>query len=96
MEPVRQRQGRDKVKNTKAFNLFKRLVEFKEEALRFMADFTISFDNNGSAQGIRNGKVEQKISGVLEAIKERNGIAGFEVMFHQRGNRGRMFLKPCL
>ena len=69
MERVRQRQGRDKVKNTKAFNLFKGLVEFKGETLRFMTDLTIPFDNNGSEQDIRNGKVKQKISGCIRSKK---------------------------
>ncbi len=67
MERVRQRLGRDKVKNTKAFNLFKRLVEYKDETLRFMTDLNIPFDNNGSEQDIRNGKVKQKISGCIRS-----------------------------
>ena len=66
MERIRQRQGRDKVKNTKAFNLFKRLVEFKEETLRFMTNLNIPFDNNGSEQDIRNGKVKQKNIGLYQ------------------------------
>lgn len=69
MERVRQRQGRNKVKNTKAFNLFKRLVEFKDETLRFMTNLNIPFDNNGSEQDIRNGKVKQKISGCIRSRK---------------------------
>ena len=69
MERLRQRSGRDKVKNTKAFNLFKRLVEFKEETLRFMTNLNIPFDNNGSKQDIRNGKVKQKISGCIRSEK---------------------------
>ncbi len=69
MERVRQRLGRDKVKNTKAFNLFKRLVEFKEETLRFMSNLNTPFDNNGSEQDIRNGKVKQKISSCIRSEK---------------------------
>ena len=38
MEKQRQVLGRKKVRNTKAYNLFKRLIEFKVETLRFMSD----------------------------------------------------------
>ena len=58
LERVRQRRGCDKVKNTEAFNLFRRLVKCKEEALRFKINFDIPLDNNGSEQDIRNGKVK--------------------------------------
>lgn len=95
MERVRRRLGLAKIKNTKAFNLFKRLVEFKEKTLRFMTNFNIPFDNNGSEQDIRNGKVKQKISGCIRSKKGAKGIAGCEVISHQRESRGRMFLKLC-
>ena len=39
MEKQRQVLGRKKVRNTKAYNLFKRLIEFKVETLRFMSTF---------------------------------------------------------
>ncbi len=69
MELSREKLGLDKVKNTKAFNLFKRLVNFQEETLRFMIDFAVPFDNNGSEQDVRNGKVKQKISGSFRSEK---------------------------
>lgn len=63
MEMQRQELGRKKVKRTKAYNLFKRLIDYKEETLRFMTDFTIPFDNNGSERDARMAKLKQKISG---------------------------------
>ncbi|MFK0569995.1 IS66 family transposase [Endozoicomonas sp.] len=67
MEKQRQEIGRKKVKNTKAYNLFKRLSEFKVETLRYLSDFSIPFDNNGSERDVRMAKLKQKISGCFRS-----------------------------
>ncbi|MBO9482675.1 transposase [Salinisphaera sp. G21_0] len=55
--------GVKKIKHTKAYDLFKRLIEFKTETLRLMSDFTTPFDNDGNEQDVRMAKLKQKISG---------------------------------
>ncbi|MFK0572012.1 transposase, partial [Endozoicomonas sp.] len=60
MEKQRQEIGRKKVKNTKAYNLFKRLSEY-------LSDFSIPFDNNGSERDVRMAKLKQKISGCFRS-----------------------------
>lgn len=67
MERRRQRLGKKKVKNTKAYNLFNRLLKYQEETLRFMTDFRIPFDNNGSERDARMAKLKQKISGCFRS-----------------------------
>lgn len=55
------KQGRPK--RTKAANLVRRLDLYRDDVLRFAADFTIPFTNNLAERDLRMVKLQQKISG---------------------------------
>lgn len=54
---------RGRTKQSKAFNLLRRLREYKTEVWRFMTDPGVPFTNNLAEQALRMAKVRQKISG---------------------------------
>ena len=74
MERRRQYLNAKRVRRTKAYNLFRRLRDYQAETLRFLTDFRVPFDNNGSERDVRMGKLKAKISG---CFRSKAGAAWF-------------------
>ena len=66
---------RGRKKRTKPLNLIHRLDLEREQALGFMHDFTVPFDNNLAERDIRMTKLKLKTSGCFRSLKGADAFA---------------------
>ncbi len=63
---------RGRLKQTKDYNLWKRLSDYESDILRFLTDPDIPFTNNLGERELRMSKVQQKISGCFKSLDTSN------------------------
>lgn len=89
LKPERAPDGKPgRYRQSKAFNLLKRLREYRSEVWRFMTDPGVPFTNNLAEQALRMSKVRQKISGCFrtdEGASTFFTIRSYLATMHKQG-----------
>lgn len=79
-------KGRDK--RRPGHNLLSRLHKFKDDVLRFTADFAVPFTNNLAEQALRMMKVKMKISGAFRTLAAAHDFASLRSVVATARKRG--------
>ncbi len=69
-------------------NLLIRLHRFKDDVLRFLADFAVPFTNNLAEQALRMMKVKMKISGAFRTLAAAHDFAALRSVLATARKRG--------
>jgi transposase len=85
---------RGRLKRTRARNLLKRLIDDESDVLRFLDNPKVPFINNQGERDIRMFKVQQKISGFFDPLKELRSSVACAVICRRRASRTCLPRKP--
>jgi transposase len=94
--------NRGRTKHRPGHNLLIRLHQFKDDALRFLSDFSVPFTNNLAEQALRMMKVKMKISGAFRTFEAACAFAVLRSVIATARKRGWNILQtltarpPCL